>query len=556
MVRSSTFLTIILFMSSSLTAAVECEEVELGKHRKKHWEDSFGDGVRGALVEQIQKKDDLFESLVPEFEFTLSPYTKLDFNYSRKVKDNLPLPVTGKISPTDLFSIQVKNALHIQLGASAKTPYAFAGVNVGIDLTHTSYELQGEDLGRCEVYSKIIDSKIEQGRKFLDAVCSDTTTTAEIERTKMFYSRYYENVVNFFSRYMSKGLNYFVDTEKNAAFAKDPLAPLKLHSMLGVPLDPDVFLEKNTEVLVGDIIEHTSFVSLTPLGLKVDIFEFLRPSYSKYYRSFRTLAFKKLAGNKIEVEVEDTVTSGNSTEFYRVKPKLWGFIKMNFGAWKNSDFKEEKFIQSFIIDLHEDLGKKFFKKILFSAYSIPTNLEKDSIVIDHTPYASAVHAKLPIYSDGDGFDHNLVFAVPSVLKYQSRNYKHVNNITHDGKEYSSGHNIQSNSFKNKLAFKIAGLGPEKVNRNFGCTMKISANAQLKKTENSSLAIRCDYYNRYAQKKNVLEVKDFINTVLTGKMKKTDVKKLVNLKHPRKNTINMQTKLSFNKQQILKIINMK
>jgi hypothetical protein len=511
----------------------------LGSIGKNHWKDSIGNGLRGELVSQINKKDDLFEKLVPEIELALTPEIDFNLTFSRKVRDNLPLPVSGKISEFDFFTLQVQNSLKVEFKGSVVGPYLFAGGNAGLELIHSSKHFPGKVIPVCEMYSKIIDKSTSKGRSFYASTCES--------RDKSKITKYYEKTINFFSSKIGAAINFFADTEKNEKFAEDPLASLKVHSLLGVPLDHKVFFENSNDLAIGDIIEHTSFFGITPIGIEIDIFQFLSPSYSKYRRIFRTLGFKKVIGNKVIVEVEDTVISGSSTEIYKITPKILKIIKLNLGKWGIDSFKQENLVQRFEVDLTKDRGVEFFKNVLSSAYMPSYKLNKNSILIDHTGFEDAVTAKSPVYKDGKGRDHKLIFKIPGLLSYEKRTYENVDNITYEGKEYTNGEKLRKSELKLKL-FLI-----KKRDRTFQCQMKISSNSTLVLEDDSSMNFECNYKNKYSETHRPKQISDFIEMILNGDIHPEDKKSLESLEYPVSDEINMYTNISFSKKEISRII---
>lgn len=539
-------LTVVTILAPFHGHTNSCEEVELGAIGKNHWKDSISNGLRGELVSQIGKKDDLFEKLVPEIEIDLTPSIDFNLTFSRGVKDNLPLPVSGKISEFDFFTLKVQNKLHVEFKGEASGPYLFAGGNAGLELTHASHHFPGKSVPTCELYSKIIDKNTAKGKQFYEAAC--------VSRSKSRFARYYESLVNFFSSRLGTGISYLVDTEKNEKFAEDPLAALKVHSLLGVPLDHRVFLENSNDLAVGDIVEHTSFFGITPLGVKLDIFEFLTPSYSRYRRLFRTLGFKKVIGNKVVVEVEDTVISGSNTEIYKINPKILNIIKLNLGKWGSDDFKQENLVQRFEVDLTKDSGIEFFKNVLYSAYTPSLKLNRNSILIDHSDYKDSVTAKSPVYKDGEGRDHKLVFKFPGIFDFERRTYENIENIIYEGKEHTNGEKIRRKQVKFKLGADLKLFEIKKRDKKFECQMKLSSNANLVLEDNSSLNIECNYENEYSENEQPKQVGEFVDMILNGEMDVKDKNAIMELEYPTREEIHMYTNLSFSKKQITKIIN--
>ena len=539
------FLTVVLLLGAHAVLANSCEEVELGAIGKNHWRNSIGNGVRSELVSQIDKKDGLFEKLVPEIEIELIPGIDFNLSFSRKVKNDLPLPVSGKISEYDFFTFKVQNGLKIEFRGGVDTPYIFTGANAGLELIHSSKHLPGKDAPSCEIYSKIIDQSTAKGRLFYDSVC--------VSRNKSIISKYYQNTINFFSSNIGKVLNYFVDTDKNRKSAEDPLAGLKVHSLLGVPLDHSVFFENSNDLAIGDIVEHTSFFGITPLGVKVDLFAFVGPNYSKYRRAFRTLGFKKIIGNKVIVEIEDTVIKGKSTEIYKITPRILKIIKLNLGKWGSDSFTQENLVQRFEVDLTKDSGVEFFKNVLSSAYTPSYKLYHDSILIDHTGFEDSVVAKSPVYKDGKGRDHKLILKIPGIFDFERRTYEKIDTITFEDSEYTNGEKLRKEEYKFKLSADLKLFQLRKKDRTFQCQMKLSSNSTLVLENNSSMNIECNYKNKYSEERHPKEIREFINMILNGNINSDDKENLERLKYPTRDEINMFTNLSFSKKQINNII---
>ncbi|MFT6633117.1 MAG: hypothetical protein ACJAS4_003086 [Bacteriovoracaceae bacterium] len=539
------FLTVVLFLGVQPVLANSCEEVELGAIGKNHWRNSFGNGVRSELSSQIDRKDGLFEKLVPELELELIPGIDFNLSFSRKVKNDLPLPSSGKISEYDFFTFKVQNGLKVEFKGGVDTSYLFAGANAGLELIHSSKHLPGKDTPSCELYSKIIDKKTAKGRLFYDSVC--------VSRDKSIVSRYYQNTINFFSSNIGKALNYFVDTDKNRKSAEDPLAGLKVHSLLGVPLDHSVFFENSNDLAIGDIVEHTSFFGITPLGVKFDLLAFSGPSYSKYRRAFRTLGFKKTIGNKVIVEIEDTVINGTSTEIYKITPRILKIIKLNLGKWGSDSFTQENLVQRFEVDLTKSRGVEFFKNVLSSAYNPSYKLHQDSILINHTGFEDSVIAKSPVYKDGKGRDHKLILKIPGIFDFERRTYENVDTITFEENEYTNGEKLRKKEYKFKLGADLKLFQLRKKERTFQCQMKLSSNSTLVLENNSSMNVECNYKNKYSEERHPKEVREFINMILNGNMKQEDKEDLDGLKYPTRDEINMFTNLSFSKKQINNII---
>jgi len=548
MLKMSILLTLVLIVVNSLTFANSCEEEVLGQYKKTDWTGgSLGDGVRGELVSQIEKKDDLFEKISPEIEYSFNPLVNLKLKFSRSTKDHLDKPFKDTITKNDLYSIKVKNNLHIEFEAKTSGPFLFSEGTAGIDLALTSnYLPQDKDEDSCVFLNKIIDKSTGEGRDFIDGVC--------IGRSKSLLTRYYEVVVKFFSQKLNKLYSYFIDTEKGKVFADDPLAPLKLHSRLGVPMDSRIFLEENNEIKVGDIIEHTTFYAIKPLGIKYDIFSFLRPSYAKYARFFRTLAFKKISGNMVEVEIEDTSLFGDSTEIYKISPKLFSLIKLNLGKWNIENFNEERMLQKFNIDLNKDSGKVFFKKILFSAYSSTLDLHKDTILINSIGYEDSVKTFSPVYTQGFGDENSIVLKIPDVITYENRSFTNLQNLTLGDNVFTRGEKLHRKRLKNKIEFNFGPFNISKKDMSHSCNMSIESSDQEALTDDTSLNINCNYTNEYSDNKNVQEITEYLLMIQDGKMDQYDLTQLQKINFEKPSEISVKSNLSFSKKEIDKILN--
>lgn len=548
MSKLSKLLTVVVSCTvfSSAFAENSCREVVVGHYKKTLWDASIGDGLRGELVNQLARKDDLFEKITPEIEISLSDNIDLEFQFRRSVQENLPMPSTGKISSNDLFTYKVNNQLHIELSGEVNGPYVFSGGSAGIDLVHSSNMKPGSEKSECEVFKSIIDENVERGREIVEASCTSRAKTA--------LSRYYENTVDFLSTGVETLLNNFADSEKNVAFAKEPLAPMKLHSMLGVPMDHRVFFESNSDVAIGDIIEHTSFYSLNPIGFQVDLFSFIKPTYTKFRRYYRSLGFKKGYGNKVLVNISDSVLSGNSAEVFKIRPKLLGLLKINLGKWRVEDFNEDNLSQNFEIDLNKESGVEFFKQILLKAYS-HSGSKRNSLLIDSSQYTDSVIAYSPIFKSSDNWDGKLVLKIPGTFEYSKRKYTSIGSIDVDGEKYTKGETLVRGKFKNKFDFDLGLFEINKADRTHECQMIIDVNKSNSTllSSDKTLNIECNYTNRYGDKTVAQNIKDSVKMVLNSELGSRDNTALDLMSSEKKSRMSMYTSLSFSSKEIKKIM---
>ncbi len=538
-------LTCVLFLYSNCGFSQNaCEEVVLGEIGKSHWRDSWSDGLRGELVKQIQKKDDLFDKLLPEIEFGISPIVDFKFRFTRSVRDHQPRPKNGTITSEDLFSLKVQNKLDVEFAGKKEGPYLFAEGNAGVSLVHSGSSYPNFQAPPCEIYKRIIDLQTARGKQFYDAACE--------YRDKSTFLKYYDKAVDFFSQKLGSGLKKIVNSEKKLEYAKDPLSPLKLHSMLGIPLDHTVFYENSNNLAIGDVVEHTTFYGLKPGGIKIDLFNFISPTYAHYRRAFRTISFKKMRLNKVMVEIEDTVLSGNETEIFRIRPKLLGILKLNFGEWSADDFRQQSLLQKFEIDINdpEGDGVKFFKEILKSAYWSEYFLH-DDVLMETASYGDDVKTFSPVYRDSDGDDDKFLvkFPLSNVFKLEKRNYKKSETISYDEYTYVNGERFLKNEFKNMISF----WGIPEVDRKFECNVKIFSNSMMVVEDNSSMNLECSYFNRFADNDHKSDVLEFMEMTTLQDLNSRHREQIQKVEYEKDDRINLYTNLSFSKKHIDRII---
>ena len=541
---TSKVLTLVLPLCSfHLNAAPACEEVVLGNVGMEYWRDSIGNGVRGEFVRQLNKKDDLFEKLEPEIEFDLNPYLDLELTFSRNIKSHLPKPNSGRIAAEDFFSFKVQNKLDIEFRAQADESIFFTGANAGVNLVHSSDHISGQkNESTCDIYRKLIDLDTQRGQEFYKGICTT--------RKKNFMTKFYEDTVNFFSQKIGSALYLFSDSEKQRKYAEDPLAALKVHSLLGIPLDPEVFFENNQDLAIGDIVEHTSYYGITPLGIDFDLFQFVGPSYSRYYRVFRTLTFKKGYGNKVVAEVTDTVVSGNDIEIYKIRPKILKFIKLNFGKWNISDFNQESLVQRFEIDLNHVDGIRFFKKFLFSAYTPKFDLNKESVLIDYSEYKDGVKAQQPVLRSGEGFDNNLVLKFPEVLDFQDREHENIDHVYYEDQHYTEAQKFR----KRETEFKLGFLGLSEIDKKFECKLGIIVNQKIPLKDGADLKIDCFYTNAYLDAEQATDLKDYLMMISNARLSEEHQKTITSLADGGKQKVQLATSLNLSAEGISHLVN--
>ena len=545
MIKLSILLTAVLSVFTfSALAANMCEDYKLGEYRKTQWSDSISDGLRGELVNQLAKKDDLFEKISPELEFGLTDGVDLKVRFSRSVKDHLPLPFTGEITEYDFFKYKVNNKINLEFSGKLSGPFLFSEGSMGLDLIHSTDLKPGVEQTPCDVFDKVIDTSTEEGADFVKSVCQ--------YRNKGYFTRYYEGIINFANKGLSWFLNLFADSEKNKLHANKALAPMKLHSKLGIPMDHKVFFEGNSDLAIGDIVEHTSFFNLKPVGIKFDLFSFIEPTYARFKKYFRSLSFKKEYGNKVIVEIQDAVLSGDSIEVFKLRPKIFGVIKLNLGRWNDDEFKEQNLTQRFVVDLNKNDGVEFFKKVLKSAYEQPIGLSKDDILIDFSDYADAVEAYRPLYQNGLNEDNRIFLKLPGVFKYSNRSLHKVSTITDGDESYTKGESFHSESYRQKFNINLGIFKFPKQDKKYECQAVYEVNETRDVKNPRSLNFECNYNNRYADNKVLNQVYQSLMMTVNGDIPENDLNEIYNLSLNGKDKISMFTNLSFGEDQIQKI----
>lgn len=546
--KMSTFLTsTLLIIHFSNASAYQCRDIKVGQYRKTLWNESIRDGLNGELVNQLARKDDLFADISPEIEFDIGPYIEASFQTTRSVNDHLPPPKDNIISSNDLLTFKVNNSFQTEFKGKAEGGIFFAEGLAGLNLVHSTVRVPGKKISNCELLDIILDDDSERKKDFLDGACKT--------REKGKFAHFYDKVIKYLSQKTSNVLHKFFDSDKNKTFAEDPLAPLRIHSLLGVPIDHTIFHENNTDISVNDIIEHTTYYAIKPLGVAIDIFESIRPTYSRFRRVFRSVGYKKIKGNKVIVEIEDTQISGDTTEIFRIRPRILKIIKLNMGKWGIDDFKEESLTQKFEIDLNKESGIKFFKKILRSSYIPKLDLHKDSILIDFSNYVDALKVYEPIFRDGDGRDNLLDLKVPGVLDYQRRRYSDISTTFIKDDEFTSGEMLLRNRFRNKIGLDLWLFDIKKQDNKYECQMILEnkLNTTHRQNHDASLNFICNYYNLYGTSEDFKDVADSLKMLFDDKFSDGDYQEITSLDLLNRKKISLFTQVSFPRDQIFKIL---
>ena len=538
---------VFVLITTSLSYAQDsCVDKTVGKYKKTIWENSLSDGLRGELVNQIARKENLFQKIRPEIEIGNDIFD-FKLTFTRNVNGHQPFPETGKISETDLFKFKINNSLNLELKGRADSGVVFTEAFGGVELTHSTEHIAGQKTDFCDTLGAIIDSDSTKGKELLKSSCST--------RDKSSLSSYYDVVVDYLGSGVSWILNIFAESENNVVHAKAPLEPMKLHSKLGIPMDPKVFYENNADISIGDIIEHTTYYNWKPIGVNLNLFSNSLPSYAKFIRYFRTLTFKKAYGNKVIVEVTDTEVFGTTKDIFKIRPKVLWILKLNLGRWTSEEFKERSLTQRFEVDLNMSNGESFFNELLLSAYGNSLVFgKKPTRLVDHTNYEDAVVAHSPIYRDGYGSDSQIILKLPGTFDFRDRSFLRVSSVKVDAENYSKGELLHRESFRNKFSFDIGIFELKKKDKNYECQMLFDDNESNNKRDSNSSAlnIECSYTNRYADNSILNDVYNSLKMTINQNLELAHDNALINLNFSKPTPITMYTNLSLSSKEIMKL----
>lgn len=519
----------------------QAQELVLGRYKKNVWNESLTDALNGELVKVLYRKDDLFEKLSPEVELELNPYFDVNSRFSRSVREHLPRPAGEKLSPYDFASYKVANEFQIDFEAKANAGPLFTYGQLGTRLVHMSNHVPSINNKKCDFFHQILDDSVDEGKAFIKAHCSGS-------RDKQ--SSLYLRTVNKISSLLASILNYFADSEKNKLYGEDPLSPLKIHSLLGLPLNPEIFRADNNTIQKGDVVEHVTFFGWRPLGIEFNVFEFFKPNSFLYKRTFRSVRFQKLPNNFVDVEIEDTQISGNSTEIFNLRPKI-GIIKLNFGRFATQNFYQESLIQKFKVDISKAAGTDFFRHLVKQMYK-PSFKDLESALVT-APNDDAIENEPPIYRNGNGEETRLQIKLPGIFKYESRNYKDVEDrISHDD-FYLKAERLQSEYLYSKFNFSLGPFRVLKKKHNQECTINFNINRRETGLEGSTLNFGCKYSNTYANNIDKDKALESLIIGLNGYVKDEDIDKISSLNLNRE-PFTLYNQVFFSQPQIENIFN--
>lgn len=539
------FFTVVSFISTGSVFSQElCEDIKVGEYKKSLWGLNLTGGLQSEFYKQLSKRDHLFDDLTPEISFSLADFLDMDVRFSRKVVNYLPIPLNDTITPEDTFNYRIKSQVDIRYKAGQSwTPMFASSGEFGLNLVHLTSNLSADEQSRCQLLLNFLDRSTEEGREFYESNCQTSS------RGK--FSKYYDKIVDFVSIPPKKLYSYFANTKKSKLYAEDPLSPLRLHSLVGVPIDHKIFFEANTDVAIGDIIEHTTHYSLSPIGASFSYFPSVDHSYSRFKRFIRRVAFKKSLSNHVEVEIQDTQLNGDTKNFFKISPKLFSLIRLNLGKWGHDKFQEQSLTQKFEIDLNQEQGLNFFKKILLSSYRPNRKVEHDQLILDHSEFKKAVTAYPSVYSFGNGKDKKFKINLLSQLLFESTAHRKVSELDFKDQKYSQATYVHNKRFKNRIRLNLGFFKIPKKDSRHQCQLQLTANEK----KETSLNFECKYTNRYSNSKDAKRVANTLYLSTNGVASRGDVDTLKNLQYKKGETypLTLYTHLSFSQGDIKRIV---
>ena len=470
----------------------------------------------------------------------MGPHLDLDITFSRKVEDYLPKPKNDTVSKNDIFTYRVRNQVDFKFeGSVSHSPLLFSGGTAGVNLIHISTK-NNKVKNQCELLQNILTKKTEEDKIFIEANCK--------KRNKSLIAKAYKGLVDFIGYLPKLVLQKLANNTRQEIHADDPMSPLALHSKLGLPIDSEIFLQENIDIAVGDIIEHTTHYSVTPLGLHFDLFEFVKPSYSRFKRLFRKVGLKKLPANKVKIEIQDIQLSGSSSELFRIEPKILGILRLKFGKGTREKFQQQSLIQSYTVDISKPLGQKFFNNILLKSYFPKIKLKAGTNILDTQEFEDVVIASAPIYKDGEGRDRLLNLKFFSWLKKKRRSHYSVQEVEFENEKVQNVGAIFEDDKERDFDLDLGLFEIKKKKIDHSCQMQSS----IDHFRNKSLQIECKYSNRYASNEEMDDIHDALLISTNEHASASDLKTIkdANLDRDR---VDFYTSLSFSNQGLNNIL---
>lgn len=540
---------------------------------KDSWKSNWIHFLGSELYDETQTKNRLFKDLNLELDVSINRYGKAAFHWDRRVTNHLPAVDNYIIKNEDYSKYRVVNSFLTRIDASVGyLDYFSSGANAGIYFgvarsvhpNNSSLKPKAGDDPKdvCEDLSDIIDFSDKEAYR-VEAVNCKNTTRSRLQRSA-------ENILNAIGGGLSFILQPFNENQKSDIWLKDPFEALKLHMRFGLPLKPEVFYEDNLYLSVGDVVKHSTFFSLTPVSigknlLGVDmgtslISAGLKTNVSKFHRFVRDLSIKKLAGNKVTLEVDDFIYRGNDYTWLQFRPRFLRLFSYTFLDWSWEPFHEEALKRTYQVDLNTIGGRFFFNKVIKLGYVPQIKIDSSGRLVEDLPDEGII-AETPVYITSERADYLELFRLPGVFKYRNDDNRKVEKIE-VGKKSTQIRGVRHH--RKEREFKYNFLFFDKTNYYYSCSLNTKSEmTPNQRSYNSilmssgiSLNFNCSYNNKEGRFRNVKNVVDTLEIALNQKIPYEHKSKLYKETFNEGDDVQLTFQLSFGKDQIQNILGAK
>lgn len=167
----------------------------------------------------------------------------------------------------------------------------------------------------------------------------------------------------------------FADTEKAAIYWDEYAEPFMLFPKAGLPLKMRVFLPDNNMLAIGDRLTFTSFIGISPVVVGINQYG-ARAGWKFFNRFIRETTVEKERDGFVKVRVRNWRGQGSElTPFkYRPEVRLW-IVTLGYTFFETvrDDFREKTSDEVYRIDLKNEEGMEFFKKIVKQSSRVNPN---------------------------------------------------------------------------------------------------------------------------------------------------------------------------------------
>tara|TARA_B100000749_G_scaffold226430_1_gene182013 strand:+ start:22203 stop:25028 length:2826 start_codon:yes stop_codon:yes gene_type:complete len=363
----------------------------------------------------------------------------------------------------------------------------------------------------------------------------------------------------------------FNDDEKVDKYLEAPLSALKLHSQYGIPVDPEVFMESDSRLNVGDIVKHSSFMTFDPITLGID--GPLKTRAREFVRFVEEISLQKGPGNMVMLQAKFIKMRGRAGTLLELRPHVeLGPLRLSyrFHRIKDEDYKSVVNTYVYLIDLNTDAGKKTLRKLILENYVVSfIDIYSEDPPKNRPGMEFVQHIRDD--SDKNDFEHMCRFPgifdckyahIQSVSEQKVKKAKENSEETEDHVLYN-GQNLhlekkEVKSFFGKLFRFLTFRGYSEVNKNLNSHMRIDTGArelsvpESKSNQANELTVRYEmkYHNDFS---NEQEFRDLvtIDHLVTGSDAFYQLKDSVDFDDEK--PLRYGTVLSFNEQHMWNIL---